>query len=229
MKKVTGLIFLFVISTCFSNKNLLAQVKVLGLDQYIDYANIIKNSDGANNKYSDMKGSPFLNEEFETGKVYLRSGKIYEGPLRYDIYSDQIEFETKEGLVYEIKNPETVEKVTIGTRNFFSFVKEDGKNVTGIYEELVKGKHSLFSKLRVYLKDAVPAKPYVEARPATFIKKKSNYYLSDSTGELNPINTKKELLKLLDNPTEVKTFIKKNKINFNDEQDLISLVNYLNK
>ncbi|MDX1285395.1 MAG: hypothetical protein R3182_10290, partial [Draconibacterium sp.] len=194
-----------------------AQVLVGGMDEYIDYANIVRNSSGPNNKYSEMAGIPFLNEDFEMGTVKLRNGQLYKGPLRYDIYADEIEFKTKDGKIYEIRNPETVEKVAIGERKFLCFAKEEGRNMDGLFEELVNGDFTLLSKHRVYLKDAVPAKPYVEPKPATFIKKKSNYLVIDTEGDVISVASKQDLLILASNTSEAKSFIKKNKVKIGDE------------
>jgi len=218
------LVTFILLSTNFSK----AQVYVGGLDQYMDYANITKTSSGPNNKYSDMAGSPFLNEDFEKGRVELRNGKTYEGPLRYDIYSDQIEFQTKDEKVYEIKNPETVENISIGEHEFICFKKEDGRELEGIYEEFVNGDLTLLAKHRVFLKDAVPAKPYIEPKPATFIKKKTEYLIVNTNGDVIPIKNKKDILALGD-AADIKSYIKKNKIQISNEKDLIRLVTYLNE
>ncbi|MEN8117272.1 MAG: hypothetical protein ABFS16_09855 [Bacteroidota bacterium] len=223
--RILGIIVTVLFSTNFS----IGQVKIGGIDQYMDYSNISKNISGPNNEYSDMKGSPFLNEEFQTGRVKLRNGKIYEGPLRYDIYSDQIEFQTKDGAVYEIMNPETVEKVSIGENTFLYFEKEEDRLLDGIYEELANGKYTLLAKHRVYLKDAVPAKPYIEPKPATFVKKNSDYLVIDSKGEVIIIKNKKDLTALAEDTSDIQSFLKKNKIKVNKEEDLIAVVNYLNK
>jgi len=229
MKNLLHQLFALVTFILFTTSISKAQIYVGGLDQYMDYANISRNSAGPNNKYSDMAGTPFLNDDFETGKVKLRNGKTYEGPLRYDIYSDQIEFQTTDGNVYEIRNPETVEKITIGDQNFLCFFKEEGRKLEGIYEELVNGDLTLLAKHRVYLKDAVPAKPYIEARPATFIKKKSEYIIVDTEGDVIPVKNKKDVLGLEGGSGDIKAYIKKNKIQVSNEKDLVALIAYLNE
>lgn len=229
MKYQLRLLGIFVIAILFTTTLCNAQVMVGGIEEYIDYANIVATNSGANNKYSEMKGTPFLNEKFEEGRVNLRNGKIYEGPLRYDIYSDQIEFETEDGLVYEIRNPETVEKVSIGKHNFLCFVKEDGRELDGIFEELANGNLTLLVKHKVSLKDAVPAKPYIEARPATFIKKKSIFWVINTEGKVVPLDGKKDALALdVKREDEINGFIKKNKLRLGEKNDIIELIDYLN-
>ena len=83
-------------------------------------------------------------------------------------------------------------------------------------------------KHRVFLKDAVPAKPYIEPKPATFIKKKSEYLIIDTKGEVIPVKNKKDMLALGESSSDMKSYIKKNKIQISKEEDMIALVTYLN-
>lgn len=207
----------------------MGQVVISGLDQYIEYANINKTTQGSASKYTEMDGNPFLDEAFRKGRVKLRNGKLYEGPLRYDIYADEIEFQTGDGEIYEIQNPEAVEQVVIGTQKLLCFVKEEGRDLEGYYEELVNGNFTLLAKHRVDLKDAVPAKPYVDARPPTFVKRASRYFVVGPNGDIIPLSNKKDLQALGKNTADAQNFIKKNKLRCSKEADMVMFIRFLNE
>ncbi|NOR76316.1 MAG: hypothetical protein GQ525_14315, partial [Draconibacterium sp.] len=92
------------------------------------------------------------------------------------------------------------------------------------------GEYLLIEKHRVELKDAVAAKPYVEAKPASFVTKKSTYLILNLEGEFIEIDNKKDLLSLnTQKSNELGVFIKKNKIKTSKKEDLIKFTNFLNQ
>lgn len=201
----------------------------LGMNDYINYANIKRTNSPANLPYEEIKGTPYIFENFATGKVKLKEGKTFEGPLRCDVYADEFEFKTKEGEIYTIINPETIDNISIDERKFV-FVPDGKKTNSGNYfEVLLEGKYSLLTKHSVILKDPVPEKPYVPGKPATFVTKDDIFYvLNDKTG-LVEIRNKEVLTGIDETRTEsIKDFIKENKIKTSDKSDLIEMVNFLN-
>jgi len=201
----------------------------LGMNDYINYANIKRTNSPANLPYEEIKGTPYIFENFATGKVKLKEGKTFEGPIRCDVYAGEFEFKTKEGEIYTIINPETVDNISIDERKFV-FISDGKKTNSGnFFEVLLEGKYSLLAKHSVILKDPVPEKPYVPGKPATFVTKDDIFYvLNDKTG-LVEIRNKEVLTGIDEKRTEsIKGFIKQNKIKTSDKSDLIEMVNFLN-
>jgi hypothetical protein len=202
---------------------------VLGMKDYINYANINRTNSPANLPYENIKGSPFLFEDFVNGKVKLKDGKTYEGPLRYDIYADEIEFKTSEGEIYTVINPETIEKISLNEKQFIFIPKSNKSKQGGYFEVLVEGEYLLLTKHGVILKDPVPEKPYVAAKPATFITKDGKYYLQNENSGLVEIKNKEAVTSIDPNKSnDISKFIKENKLKLSDKTDLITLVNFLN-
>ena len=221
--------FLLLAVIVLSVSSVKAQVMIGGIQEYLDYSNI-NSSDGINNPYSEFKGSPFMVEDFQEGQIKLNDGKIYEGKLRYDVYADQIEFIISDGKIYAVKNLETVKAVTIGSSGFLSLSKEAGNSLDGIYEVLVEGDYLLIEKHLVELKDAKPAQPYIEAKPATFFTKKSKYLILNMDGEFVEIKDKKDLLTMKTKKSdELENYVKKHKVKTSQKKDLIDFTNFLNK
>jgi hypothetical protein len=202
---------------------------LLGMGDYINYANISRTNSPANVSYEDIKGSPYLFEKFETGRINLREGKIYEGPLRYDMYANQFDFKTKEGDIFSVINPETIEKISIDKRLFVYKITDPKLNSGSFLEVLIEGKYSLLAKHYVILKDPVPAKPYIDTKPATFVMKDDIFYFQKENSVIVEIKSKDAVVAIDPNRSnEISKFIKENKIKLSDKADLIELVNFLN-
>ncbi len=205
----------------------IAQYPILELDDYVNYSHIERTMNRPT--YSNIKGSPFLHENFIEGQIKLDNGRTYQGPLRYDIYSDEIEFKTTDGDIYAVRNPETIQFATLGDVNFNYFEPGEFKDVKGFYQLLIIGDYFLYKKYLVELKDPEAARPYVEAKPARFEIKDSKYYIMDADGFFTEIKNKKDLVLPGLNANKQESFIKSNKISHKDENDLIEFVNFLNQ
>jgi hypothetical protein len=228
--KFTRKLFAVVLFFCLSGYYGVAQQYIMGIGDYIDYANIDRNLNRNENSYANIQGSPFLFSNFKNGQIKLKDGKIYEGPLRYDIYADQIEFRTSTGDIFAVKNPETIDKVTLGDLQLKCFSTINGNSLDGIFELLAEGNYILFEKHVVILKDPVPPKPYVEPKPATFVKKKSEYLVMNPKGEFIPIANKKDFAAIYPGKKAlIEKFVKENKIKISNKEDVVELVNFLNK
>ena len=220
------LVFTFILTI---SKNSHAQNFILGIGDYINYANINRTNSPTIEPYGNIKGSPYILEEFEIGKIKLKDGKTYEGPLRYDIYANQFEFKTKEGEVYSIINPEKIEKISLSKKQFV-FITDKAKSNTGNYcEVLVEGEYSLLVQHTVILKDPVPAKPYVDAKPARFVTKDDKFYIKNENSGLVEIKNKDVIVAI--DPTrsaDISKYINGSKIKVSNKSDLIELMNFLN-
>lgn len=197
------------------------------LDDYINYANIERNS-AQPSSYENVQGSPFLNKDFVDGEIKLNIGKTYKGPLRYDIYADEIEFVTSDKVIYTVKNPETIQLVILGDSKFNYFPPGEFKGVKGYYEVLVIGDYSLFEKYQIALKEPQAARPYVEAKPAKFLQQDSKFLIMDPDANFIEINNKKDLLLKDLDQNILEAYLKKNKIKPSDKADLTSFVKFLN-
>lgn len=221
--------FPFVFAILFSISGF-AQNHILDLGEYIDYANIDRNLNLNTNTYTNISGSPFMFPNFKQGQIQLKDGKIYEGPLRYDMYADQIEFRTTEGDIFAVKNPESVDKVKFGDVELKYFSKNSGNSIDGLYEILVQGKYMLFEKHIVILKEPVAPKPYVQPKPATFTTKKSDFLIMNPEGVITLIDTKKDLSLLNPEKTaQIEKFVKSKKIKITEKKDMLEFVNFLNE
>ncbi len=181
------------------------------------------------NSYASIEGSPFLYKDFRKGEVALKNGKLFRGEFRYDKYADQVEFRVKQGI-YWVAEPDQIDYIKIDSIHLIYVTKEPEHPDKGsYYEVLVSGKCYLLLKEGVILQSAEQPKPYTDAKPAKFIERKKLYYLLNDQNNPVRINNKKIIPQVLsEKSSEISAFIKKNKLSFKKEKDLIRIVNYYN-
>jgi len=226
MKKLSYVIILFILSIFSYN---VSGQYIFGIDEYIEYANIERTNDLESTTYKDVQGNPFLVDDFVTGQVKLKDGKTYQGPLRYDMYSGNLEFKAKDDQIYTVLNPENIESVVINEYELI-YIQEDKLRKRGsFYEKLSDGDFSLVAELKVILKDPEAARPYVAAKPARFLPKDKEFFLYNSDQGLIKIKNKKDLLAVDESRAgEIAAFVKKNKIKPANQESLIKFTEFLN-
>lgn len=200
----------------------------LKLDNYVKYHN--HEASNTIDSYNQIDGTPYLHEEFSQGKVTTKDSKAYQGLFRYDIYADNMEFESL-GFVFIIKDPWTIETMILGSHTFVYIPQLDETSGRGAYYELIlPGKCRLLQNRKVVLNEPQKAKPYVDAKPASFSKGKDVYYLQIENQSLQKITGKKSLIEALeDHGPAIKAYLKQNSLSSKKLADLIDLINYYNR
>jgi hypothetical protein len=180
---------------------------------------------------NDIKGSPYLNDEFVVGSIYTIQRLHYvDIPLRYNIYNDELEFKTPAGEVQALAVPEIIEKVVIGnTEMVYSPYLRANKNKNGFFIILEEGKVSLYAKPGITFTEATEPGAYKDPEPPKFLKKSDEYYLRVGSGQAQVIGNKKELIAAFpDNQDKIESFMSKNKTKINKPESLKELVKYYN-
>ncbi|HCC69990.1 MAG TPA: hypothetical protein DEQ09_02400 [Bacteroidales bacterium] len=210
--------------------NLKSQVYENAIYEHMEYLRRERIMSEYNPKaYENIGGTPYLNKEFEPGKVYLKSGEVFTGEYRFDLYANQIQF-INEGSRYVISYPDKIYKVELNGHTFkYIDYKIDAGIRNGYFITLVEGYYSLYLKKSKRLKDPVPTKPYQQARPAKFLDYKDCYYIKIGDEPAIRVKNMKGIIKISGNlGLDVEDFIKREKIKLSREYDLVKLVNYIN-
>lgn len=181
----------------------------------------------------EIEGSPYFNSEWTQGWVDLRSqGKTDNVPLRYNAYSNELEFK-KDGKILVII-PRFV--------NAFKIKNEDNQEVLfekgfkspehdihpGLFLRMVHdGKVKLLAKHKTNFQKAHSVDPLTGKKTSRFIPKK-DYYLITENGSFHDIKLKrKHLLRALANhQNELKKYAQKNDLDFGEEQDLARILSH---
>ncbi|MEA1897888.1 MAG: hypothetical protein U9N53_09530 [Bacteroidota bacterium] len=225
ISKTALIIFIFFIPVLSNGQEI--DLDLLKLDDYVK----LHNNEASNtlNSYNQIDGTPYLFEEFTQGKVTTKDSLTYHGLFRYDIYADNMEFESL-SLVLTM-DPLTIETIAIGSHTFLYIPQLDEASRRGAYYELIlPGKCRLLQKRKVVLNEPQKAKPYVDAKPASFSKGKDVYYLQNGDNPLQKITGKKSLIEALeDHGQEIKAYMKHNKVSPHKLTELIDLINYYNQ
>jgi len=184
------------------------------------------------NLYNDFHGSPYVQKNFTEGSATRLNGRKYQKiPLKYNGYSDRIEFSDNNGNMMYIPDPEEYKEFKIGDKKFIYLRNINQKpKLQGYFELLENGKIKLLKKYQIILKEAVPAQAYKEPKPAEFVAKQPEYYLITKGGDAIRAKNKKSILQFLsDKRVEMSKFISKNKLKPRKEKDLKHLINYYNE
>jgi hypothetical protein len=178
--------------------------------------------------YKDIKGSPYCNPELLEGRIVTVDGKILVGKLRYNIYTDEIEFEYKNNLL-SIAKPDNFKEFYIDKQKlkYISYVegKKIKKSFMIIQEE---GEYTLMIKKTVEFFSRDKQQPYSEPRPDRFELREDKYYLSFQNQPAHRITSIRKLLKAFPELKELVVIYPEKKIDFGNKEDLKKLVEFFN-
>lgn len=160
--------------------------------------------------YKNVKGFEFLfTKEFMQGTVTIDGRTYHNLSLKYDIYNDEILTTTDHSIILQL-NKAMVQKFTLNFENkVFNFqnIKADSaNNISGYVNVLHEGKTMFFIKNKKDILLLADDNKY-----DIFSETSKTYLMKD--GKIHPLNNRKDLLTILaDKQFEIKTYIKKNKI-----------------
>jgi hypothetical protein len=176
---------------------------------------------------SGIKGSPYEQEQFIPGTIYTTEQQCYkEIPLRFNIFSGQMEFQKVPGENYEIDHPEKIDSILIGEDKYiYTSFQSNSKPQKGYLKVLSEGLPSLLVSMKVSFRKAEPPGLYKDPVPAGFERAQDQFCLLFPGREALPFSGKKELFEILGSfQNELDQYIKENKIRFNKQGDLIRLM-----
>jgi len=176
-------------------------------------------------EYKDIEGSPYLNDEFLNGAFYMNDTVAFKVPIRYNLYTDQMEYQS-EGVNYVVGSPQTLSRIVLGGSEYY-YLPAIGKG--GYFEMLETGKCKLLQKKRVEFKPSEGAKPIVGLTPAKFVRLSDDFYLVKNQNQpVKIVNLKSVIEALQDQKTKIEDFIKLEKIRNTKKENLIKIVKYYN-
>ncbi len=173
--------------------------------------------------YMNIKGSPYLLENWEKGSVTLASGKKFENlDLKYDQVINQVIFQDADGSMKAFSQP--ISAFTIGKD---ANEHEFQRGFDGVfYEKLVTGKVTLWKKNH---KTIIDEKPYGSASVQRNVLNNNTYYVGELAQLTKIKNDKKSVLELLsDKAEDIEEYMRKQKLSPKTESDLVRVVMFYN-
>lgn len=181
-------------------------------------------------EFDAIKDEAYANTSFIDGNIYQEDQLIKSGvPMRYNAFADEIEIKkspTDANYGALIKDPEIFVKMG---RDLYLFIPFEGsKEKGGYFNVLSDGKtYDLYKKTTATFQEGrKAASTYARDVPPSF-NKHVTYYLVEDGRFLQMPNTKSRILKMMDSKkSEIKSYIKDNKLDIDKEGDLIQVVAY---
>jgi hypothetical protein len=165
------------------------------------------------------------------GTIFTTSKQQFvDVPLRFNIYNDEIEFKTPENEIFALAAPEIVEMVEFGDCKMVYVPFSNVKKIRyGFFKVEEEGKASLYSKLEMTYKPAVPPAAFKNPVPPKFVHQPDSHYIQIGKEQAEKVRKKKKIVEIFPkHQNEILSFIKTNKIKTNKAEDLIKLVRYYN-
>ncbi|MGQ1787751.1 MULTISPECIES: hypothetical protein [unclassified Saccharicrinis] len=199
---------------------------------FFDFNNKVRYSKMINGEQNALySGSPYITKSFRRGSLTMEDGSTFTDLLlRYNNYKDIMEIKIDSGE-FELSKSFPINSVTI---NGFKYKRKqwmkDNVIREGFFVVLSDKNVGLYQKKVVVLQEAKVAKAYQEAKLPSFREKKVRYYANNTKSNiLIEVSNKKRLLSLFsDKQTEIKKYMKENKVKANNPKDLTKILNYYN-
>lgn len=180
---------------------------------------------------NQIEGSIYINENFAPVIITQYNDKIYSG--RFNALNGEIEIKLEENKVIALDTNSDFEVKFTASNKIYrteSFVDSKGIEKKGFLVLVNENKeYALFKEEIVKFHEKIEStSSYDKGRPARYIREKDNYYIKNNNTIHYISQNKKDLLQTFPNESDkLKSFIKKNKINLKQEDDLVKIVNYL--
>lgn len=213
------LVFLIVPSLSFAQIDIrsLTDLQIFGTTTY-DFRESVTD-------IKEIKGSPYLTDEFSKGEILMNNTMYQDVLLRYNVYNDLFEARLGQNSIAidPAKNP--IDTIYCEDNKFVRKFLQAPKN-NSLSHVAVLYKHnngSLYKRYRITLIQATRPGAYAEAKPAEFNPMQPDYYLGRGE-ELYLLKGVKTIADFFDvEAKEVKSFMKSGQLKLQREKDLISL------
>ena len=177
--------------------------------------------------YTDVEGSPYLFEDWNTGIMKaVQNDKVFDGlKMRYDAYKDEVEYE-KDGKMYRLGPEITAFTLPTGDalyefRRGFPAVGSQTEN--SFYRVLSDGNTKVLKRYAMKMREE---KPYNSATVTKrFDLNEQLYVLKNGTMYPVKTNDKKGIMKLVSDEKNLMNYvIKEEQLNFKTEDDIVKLL-----
>ncbi|RYE26926.1 MAG: hypothetical protein EOP45_02875 [Sphingobacteriaceae bacterium] len=181
----------------------------------------------------DVKGSPYVFDDWSVGTAQTSKGLINDINLKYSQFEDQVVFKSKDGQTlqfadqvrdFTLLHKENDKQSVIHYRNGYSNIP--GLDNKSYFEVLVDGKCQLLKKTTKKIKQETI---YGSTEPSKSFTVTTRYYIETPEKGLLVKKDKKSILSALPNKQqELETYIKNNNIDCKSDEGLMKLVTYYN-
>lgn len=185
------------------------------------------------NRYEGIKGTNTFFEEFKPGTIELKKGKFSDVLINYDAYSDNLlaKNEKLKDIVQMRKDMVQTFVMKDEAGQEFTFTKQNVNGTPTFLLDLVRDTISLFCRVSKTIRKAEIGGTYkIDQNNSDEFITSNNYYIAKGGGELQELQkNKKDLLKAFpEYRDQVSAYLKKNKIDFNNYDQMKLVIAYVN-
>ena len=189
------------------------------------------------------KDDKYSYPEFLTGNVYFKNGEHYPAKLNYNSLFQEMQFIDSKGDTLSLVNATTIKHIIINTDTFFydkgylklvtnyGKIKLAGNELITFTDRQKLGGFGEESSARIStyqsLQLGTTVKDLVAREVLTFVKK-TVFYLGDAFNNFKQANKKNILDFYPSKSREIKNYLKENKVNFSNQDDLEKMIVFLN-
>jgi len=195
-----------------------------------------ENFKGSNNyiytsskSFEGIKGHPYLFEQWSMGSFLLADSSMFDNlELKYDIFNELLVVKDPVSGREVVPDPMTVLHFKIADREFVQLFPEDGSLEKERYwENIYSGKSFLFKHISKYMKEADYKGAYSSNKAYDELVENKPVYLYSGEQYIQVKLSKKGFQKLFEDNDNALEYIKKEKLNFKNENSAIRLLTYL--
>ena len=172
---------------------------------------------------SEIKGNPYLYKEWKKNGIVISNGNRHQyHAINYDIYRDQVVvFKSKDSVFIIDKN--LIDAFVVNNRKFSQFKGS-------FYEELYTGSQvSLLKKYEAKIVEGM-FNPTDATRQPDRLNIVDDYYIKKGEDIVRFSPSKKSLSETFGiSQGELKSYLKKNKLSYKNEKDLIEIFEHYNQ
>ncbi|MEX0988481.1 MAG: hypothetical protein WD052_13465, partial [Bacteroidales bacterium] len=178
--------------------------------------------------YSEVKGSPYLDETFKKGAIKLDGEWYRETDLRYDSFDGVFEVKLKDGIfVIRPENADTdsilYNKEIFVTRDMNPEKPVRMQYMVSLYQD---ESYTLLKRYSARLDNAVKTDGYSEAKPAEYKPNPPVYYIFRGQEPLEVKGTGSIADIFAIDRKSVKRYMRQHKYNSKNELDLIEIIRH---
>ncbi len=186
--------------------------------------NIVNGKFVGSKKYVDLEGSPYFPNQWVSGTVTLKAGKVISLPLlRLNTLNGSLEFQAND-KPYDVVN--SIKEFTLGSVIFQNGFEPIGENnAETFYQILYDGKNKLLckheSKIRV-------EQPYNSASKISKVVNSKTYFLSKNDGKMYEVkkNVKKFSVAFKNQTSQIEEYCKRENIKLRSWNDAVKVLEY---
>ncbi len=179
--------------------------------------------------YEEYEGSLYLKAQYKEASIIDEKLGTIDAKLKYNIFTDALEY--KEGSnLYNIYKAPTVHARIDGDYFYYcEFKNTRGVDRSGYYVLVeLNDQYRIYKKYTLRIKDPISNEMTHTHYPGE-LRTLTTYYLEENNVILElPMNKKELLASFSDKQEDLKSYLKKEKIRFKKEEDLIRLVSRYN-